>query len=56
MDERPLWELPFVTDAERVTVEARAPWAVRVEAPTAAGPVAVLFDADGAVEAVTTRP
>lgn len=54
--ERPLWELPFVTDAERVTVERREPWAVRVGAPTAADPVAVLLDADAAVERVTTRP
>lgn len=56
VNDRPLWELPFVTDAERVAVVDREPWSVRVEAPTPAGAVEVLLDADASVAAVTTRP
>lgn len=55
VDERPLWELPFVTDADRVAVREREPWSVRVEAPTPAGPLEVLLDDDAAVESVTAR-
>lgn len=54
--ERSLWELPFVTDADRVAVEGRDPWAVRVEAPTTGGTVDALLGADATVEAVTTYP
>jgi hypothetical protein len=53
---RPVWELPFVTGADRVAVRGREPWSVRVEAPTPAGPLDVELDEDVAVEAVTTRP
>ena len=56
VDERPLWELPFVTEADRVTVRERDPWSVRVESPTPAGPLEVVLDDGAAVESVTTRP
>ena len=53
---RPLWELPFVVDAERVSVCDRDPWRVRVDAPTPGGTVGVTLDADGRIDSVTLRP
>jgi hypothetical protein len=51
-----LWELPFVTDADCVTVEAREPWAVRVDAPESDGLLAVTLGADATVDSVTIDP
>ncbi len=51
-----LWGLPIVTDADRVTVRDRDPWAVTVEAPTPGGTVAVTLDADATVDSVTIDP
>jgi len=48
-----LWELPFIADGSRVTVRDRDPWEVRVETPTASGPLVVRLDDDAAVESVT---
>lgn len=56
VDARPLWELPFVTEAARVTVREREPWSVLVEAPTPGGRLDVLLDDDATVESVTTHP
>jgi hypothetical protein len=56
VDERPLWGIPFLTEADRVTVRGREPWSVLVEAPTPAGPLEVVLDDAAAVESVTTRP
>jgi hypothetical protein len=51
-----LWELPFITEGDCVTVRNRDPWAVRVEAPTASGTLAVTLDADASVESLTIEP
>ncbi|WP_251329852.1 DUF7351 domain-containing protein [Haloplanus pelagicus] len=54
--DRFLWELPFVTDPDRLTVRSRDPWEVLVEATTPSGTLAVTLDDDAAVRAITTRP
>jgi len=54
--ERLLWELPFVTDAECLTVRSRDPWEVLVEAPTPAGRIDVTLGADAAVDSITIDP
>jgi hypothetical protein len=51
-----LWEFPFVTDGECVTVESRDPWEVTVEAPTPNGKLAVTLDADATIQSVTLEP
>lgn len=48
-----LWELPFVTDPETVTVRDRDPWAVSVTVTTDAGSFTVDLDAEAAVESIT---
>jgi hypothetical protein len=54
--DRLLWELPFVVDADRVTVQRRDPWEVLVHAPTPSGSLAVTLDDEAAVDAVTVHP
>lgn len=56
VDERPLWGLPFVTEADRATVLEREPWSVLVEAPAPAGGFDVLLDDEAGIASVTTRP
>jgi len=53
--ERPLWRLPFFTDAGHVAVEREDPWRVFVEAPTPVGPIEVELDDDVRVASVTVR-
>ena len=50
-----LWELPFITDAETVTVRSQDPWDVRVETPTATDRLTVTLGDDAAVESITLR-
>jgi predicted nucleic acid-binding Zn-ribbon protein len=54
--DRFLWALPFVTDADCVTVRERDPWAVLVEAPTPSGTLGVTLDDDATVQSVTIDP
>lgn len=56
LTDRYLWELPVLTDAERVTVASREPWRVRVDASSPAGRVAVGLGPDATVESVELRP
>lgn len=51
-----LWTLPFVTDAEHVTVQDRDPVTVLVEAPTPHGPLHVTLDTDATVDSLTFDP
>lgn len=51
----PLWELPFVTEADCVAVRERDPWEVLVEAPTPAGTVSVALDGEAAVASITVE-
>jgi hypothetical protein len=51
----PLWGLPFVTEADCVTVRGRDPWDVLVEAPTPTGIVAVTLDGDADVSSITVE-
>jgi hypothetical protein len=51
--DRFLWELPFVTDAECLTVRTREPWEVRVEAPDPDGALAVTLGPDATVDSIT---
>jgi hypothetical protein len=48
-----LWELPFITDAELVTVQNRDPWEVIVDAPTQSDSLAVRLDDGGSVQSIT---
>jgi hypothetical protein len=50
-----LWELPFVTEADCVTVRGRDPWEVVVDAPTPTGAVAVTLDGDADVASITVE-
>jgi len=54
--ERHLWEMPFVTDADCVTVENRDPWELLVEAPTPGGGIEVTLGADATVQSTTIDP
>lgn len=54
--ERCLWEFPFVTDADHVTVRRRDPWEVLVEAPTPSGTLEVTLDDGGSVRTLTIDP
>ena len=51
-----LWTLPFVTDAEHVTVADRDPWTVLVDAPTPRGTLEATLDADASVCSLTIDP
>jgi hypothetical protein len=51
----PLWRLPFVTEADCVTVRGRSPWKVLVEAPTPTGTVAVTLDDEADVASITVE-
>ena len=48
-----LWELPFVTDAETITVQHREPWEIHVSVETASGSLTVELTSDATVESVT---
>lgn len=50
-----LWELPFVTEADCVTVRERSPWQVVVEAPTPTGTIGVTLDGDTDVASITVQ-
>ncbi|MFB6298870.1 MAG: winged helix-turn-helix domain-containing protein [Halobacteriales archaeon] len=51
--DRPLWSLPFITEADCLTVESADPWTVHVEAPDAGGPIDVALNRDVEIESVT---
>lgn len=51
--ERPLWSLPFITDAERVSVMRTDPWEVLVETSASGGTIEVRLDDDVAIQSVT---
>jgi hypothetical protein len=51
--DRFLWELPFVTDTDCITVRNRDPWTVRVDAPTHGETLAVTLDEDATVDSLT---
>jgi hypothetical protein len=48
-----LWTLPFITDAENVTVQNRDPWDVLVEAPTPHGTLHMRLDANAGLDSIT---
>ena len=50
-----LWELPFVTEADCVTVRGSDPWEVVVDASTPTGTVAVTLDGDADVASITVE-
>ena len=47
-----LWELPFITDAEAVTVQSQDPWEVHIEVPTRTDSLTVTLGDDAAVESI----
>jgi hypothetical protein len=51
----PLWELPFVTEADCVTVRGRDPWEVLVTAPTLTGTVSVTLDEERDITSITVE-
>ncbi len=54
--DRRLWELPFITDPECVTVRDRDPWEVLVEAPTPRGTLDVTLDENATVHSLAIDP
>lgn len=53
--ERPLWELPFITEADSVTIQNRDPWEILVEVPTPSGTLGVTLADDVSVQSVTVH-
>jgi hypothetical protein len=50
---RPLWSLPFITDADCVSVVSTDPWEVRIETETAGGTLEVRLDETVTVQSVS---
>jgi hypothetical protein len=48
-----LWELPFITDAELMTVQSREPWDILIEVPTQTDSLTVRLDDDASVHSLT---
>jgi hypothetical protein len=48
-----LWELPFITDAELITVQSRDPWEILIEAPTQTDSLTVRLNDDASVHSLT---
>lgn len=49
-----LWSLPFITEAEQITLQDRDPWEVLVEAPTRHGSIGVTLDSEANVNSFTS--
>lgn len=50
-----IWELPFITDGDRVEVLDTDPWEVLIRVPTSGGSIEVRLDDNVSVAAVTER-